>query len=373
MSGTLAFASAIGFPDRIGQLFDDLEKNESLGPRFDAELVCGPGTVCWSAPPWCRPGDVCFFYCTTNWPMRIRRLRAKTIESRRWRTNGEPASEQDRSDLDDLLESAEELFRRIGGRVFAVGEVCAMPERQRAARKSERMRGRVYVDIKRVTPLEPALSREVTTHCIAPRPRATITYVDARSATELVNEIDKEHGAPIWLRQKGFGRTELAQITLENWKTCVAHEGFRAINESELREALIDRLASALSGDECWHAECGCQSETKSCGVADYMVPLAGKWLPIEAKFQMAESREALEQMSRYLQSVRFSPRTGPSRGEAFAGAVHRVGLIVDSDGVYAADAEGLVDCSPGRPLIPRSALPQYSDSELRERILSLE
>ena len=373
MPGTLAFASAISFPDRLDHLLDDLEDNLGSGARFDAELLYRRSLVSWSAPSWCRPGDVCFFYCTTNWPMRIRRLKSRTIENSRWKIDGQLAKEADHAELDNLLRSAHDLHGRIGGRIFAIGEVSTLPEQRQAARKRDRIKSRVFTDIHRVIVIEPALSRELATQHIAPRPRATITHIEAKAATALVNEIHEKFAAPMWLQAKRFGRTEIVEITPQNWKSHVADEDFRALNESELREAMIDNLASTLSEEDCWHAECGCSAETRSCGVADYMIPFSGKWLPIEAKLRMAGCDEAVEQMRQYLRTVRFSPRKGATRGQTFSGRVHPVGLIVDSDGIYAADERGLFECAPGRPLIPRSALARYSDSELRRRILELE
>lgn len=273
MTGALAFATAIGFPDRLNHLLDMIDKNEPHGALFDADLLyVGLESVTWSAPTWCTPGDVCFFYCTTNWPMRLRNLRARTIGRESWHLGRMLATDKDRETLWSILKKAEELFADIGGRIFAFGEVLDRAELHPVARKRDRIRGRLYAKVGNVCVLDPPLDRELLLDHVAPRPRATVTHVAAKSARVLAQEIGRRHELPEWLATKRFGRIDPSLITEENWRDYVCREDFRVVNEGELREAFADNLVRVLASSDVYFEECECIDNGLRCGIADYMV-----------------------------------------------------------------------------------------------------
>ena len=119
MNFVQSFITNISFPTSLEELYKyvhlfDIEK--VLGYKYNDSTYESRG-VCWTAPKWCKKGDIVFFMHSKTANAKIRKLRKELLNKR------ESLSSNYFWTMMNALIRADKLHNTYGGKIFAIGKV----------------------------------------------------------------------------------------------------------------------------------------------------------------------------------------------------------------------------------------------------------
>lgn len=110
-----AFITNIAFPKTLKELSRYIYEDGC----FDVEKILKNPWEVWTAPRWCKPGDIVFFMHAKTASDTIRALR-KLLDAER--------NFYDYDLFSNWLTRGENLHEKYGGKIFAIGQVAKSPE-----------------------------------------------------------------------------------------------------------------------------------------------------------------------------------------------------------------------------------------------------
>lgn len=165
--------------------------------------------------------------------------------------------------------------------------------------------------------------------------------------TFLRDMVVEDHAdAPSYLREAEPAGIGLREINSENWLEVACSPAVRFVTEVQVRGFFIDFLLREIAdlGTPIYE-ECRCIKAGKSTGIADYMVKVGGKWIPVEAKLALSAERDLPGQVAQYLDVETFRPAKRKT-GIPVEGA--KAALAIDQEGVSILSGSGFIKGGPG-------------------------
>ena len=118
----MAFITKISFPNNLEQLVNflrvrDGDYNGTAAEMSDIYLLLESYSTAWTAPDWCKVGDIVFFMHT-----KISKSRLEHIEAE-YEDRGDEYNIYARLRIEKALELERDLYKKYGGKIFAIGQV----------------------------------------------------------------------------------------------------------------------------------------------------------------------------------------------------------------------------------------------------------
>lgn len=365
---------SVGFPETMAGLLANVGESEDGYGYTDMELLLGTagpeqqgGT--WTAPRWVTEGDILFFYHTKRAAHHVERLARANLDP----PGGEWDTVSDRTGMLSLLYDQLDIAERFCGTVFACARMVGPPAFDAAAlaSKSERhFKSNIFAPIADVFPFEhPLADLEFNRHVTISR-GGTITPLHGAAFLGLKDALAQRNRLPAYLADARPGGVSFRDLGPDNWVEIACGAAARFIDESQLRAYLLDYLLAELKdrGTRVYQ-ECRCTRWGRGARLADYLVRLAGHWLPVEAKLNVRAERDLIGQVKHYLGTEVFVPTRGAGAGTAQNASRAAMCLVADAEGLYLVSAEGFVGCDPFEPWWPRTAITGRSLHQIRERL----
>ena len=113
-----AFINNIAFPKSL----EEIKEVYFEEGRYDIEALLSAEETCWTAPRWAMMGDVCLFMHAKTANSTISSLKTELMKNRHY------YSDADFQELSSWLDRGKELYKKYGGKIFAVARVFDSPE-----------------------------------------------------------------------------------------------------------------------------------------------------------------------------------------------------------------------------------------------------
>jgi hypothetical protein len=178
------------------------------------------------------------------------------------------------------------------------------------------------------------------------------------------------------------GRDDFHGISADTWRQFSCDEAAQFRNESDLRGFYADYLLREITdpGTEiCAEARCVAvkakrRSGKKSVGRprADYVVRIAGQWVPVEAKLSLWTWPDIFEQVHQYIGVDAFEVRMPGQAVTSLPAGSTQACIVIDKDGLYVVRGGRFVDCAFGQPAISRLDMAKIQAASLRGRVAAL-
>lgn len=305
-----AFIDNISFPK-------SLEELDWFIDEFDVEQVLTVSETEWTAPKWTVKGDIVFFYHAKTAIQWISKLETK-IKKERNRTEdnifpllfGEAfkktMEESFQKDCDaqlDALQRGRKLYKKYGGKIFAIGQVSGRPiYDSQEGDEVLHWASRFYAPIDKIYVLQNPIDISEFSNFIFLSRQSAITPVVGNDFERLKNLIATKNEIPKYLKESAAIPLPLQKINAENWLEITKHYRRLFQLEIQFRRFYVDYFLRALGDQKKFYAECQCYKNGKRTGFADNAIKIGGKWCFVEVKLNVNAEQHLSAQLQKYSQ-----------------------------------------------------------------------
>jgi hypothetical protein len=338
-----------------------IKANKSAAPwTTDMDLLLNfrAGDVLyWTAPKWIAKGDIVFFYHTNRAIQRTRKL-LREVESNFPR----------KRKLLNLLERSRQTAELYGGKIFACGAVAGSVERIQGHKKhfvSPHFAPLNYIFVFN----SPLTQSRFADHVRIGR--TTITSLFKREFTGIKKLLAGQNVLPDYFQNAAHNGDAFKEVTARNWGSISCSANAKFTHEAQLRVYWLDYFFRELKDKgTSLLEECECYRESTNTGRADYFVKIHGRWLPVEAKLNIADGKAARRQAAKYTNVDKFVPKKGICRDKTFKIDATPMCLLVDRSGIYFVSSKNeFINCGSDYPVLRREKLTGEGVNEIRNAI----
>ncbi len=233
----------------------------------------------WTAPKWCKKGDVAFFMFAKTANAKISRLRSEFIR------NEANYSDEERILIRDALRKGTELYKKYGGCIFAYAIVSdGSFYYERDENSFDHWRSPIYAEMEDVTILKHPVSINDFRDFLTISRQQTITPVLGEAFDKLRELIIKHNRVPEYFSRLRSLPVPLKDIDKSNWMIYGAQYRRSFLLEEAFRKYYVDYLLAELGDNRSFYRECGCYKIAGNPPRVDNIIVFDGKYLPIEVK-----------------------------------------------------------------------------------------
>ena len=245
-----AFIDNISFPK-------NLEELEDFADEFDVEQVLRVDETEWTAPKWAVEGDIVFFFHAKTAIQWITKLETRIKEERKWRKEsgwseiwskmfGDILGNYEEISLDDdirwqALQRARELYKKYGGKIFAIGRISGRPYYDNQEYDDMyHWSSRVYAPIDRIYVLQQPIDISEFSDFLPISTRGAITPVVGSDFDRLKRIIASKNNTPQYLKESRAIPLPLKKINAKNWLEVTQHYRRLFTLEIQFRRFYVD-------------------------------------------------------------------------------------------------------------------------------------
>lgn len=296
MNYVQAYISNISFPNSLDEVY-----NYAHSFDMDEIIRCGDDgayeerETSWTAPKWCKKGDIVFFMHAKTANGKISRLKNELISNRELYSNSTFWT------IMNALIRAKKIHDIYGGKIFAIGKISGEPTYEETDNESLHWKSKIYASIDDIFLLENLIDiSEFNTEIEVSR-QSSITPIFGNKFVFIQNLILKKNN----IVEKYFIDSvaepmPLYRLNDENWLKIVNCHRRGFFLEAQFRTFYVDRFLRIFGDTKAFYKECGCKKENKSKTFVDNVIKLNGKYLPVEIKLSVMAERNINSQLSSY-------------------------------------------------------------------------
>lgn len=306
-----AYISNISFPTSLEELYD-------YARMFNVEMLLGCDYYCllddnnclkytndeyesrsnsWTAPKWCKKGDIVFFMHSKTANSRISALKTKLISERKNYNNNSFWF------MMNALIRARKIYDTYGGKIFAIGEVSGAPEYDNSDTQTLHWKSNIYAEIDNVFLLEKPIDISDFNSVITVSRQSGITPVFGSQYHFLKELVLKKNTIVEDYFIDAVAETiPLSKVTDENWLKVVNKYRRSFFLEIQFRTYYVDRLLKLLGDNKTIYRECTCIKNGNPASFVDNVIKINGKYLPIEVKLSISAEKNIVGQLEKYCQ-----------------------------------------------------------------------
>ena len=326
----------------------------------------------WSVARWMTAGDILFFYHTKSAVQRIQKLISAADDP----NNVEWEGVKDRDHVAGRLEEQLLIADTYAGTVFAcatlTGGAAVWSDAVLGPRSKRHWKGNIHAEIANVYTFARPVPDHAFKHFLRIR-QGAITPLHGSTFTQMKTLIESANEVPGYLSNAVPGGVSFRDVDKTNWIQICCSGHARFIDESQLREYLVDHLLARIKDPKtAVHQECTCAQQGKNPAYADYCIRVDGRWVVVETKLNILAETNIIGQISKYLKVDEFKPNWDCDGETIIKGPTSAVCVVIDASGIYFADANGFIDCGPGKPIWPLRYITEARLPMIRHRIASI-
>lgn len=308
MNFVQSFITNISFPTSLEELYKyvhlfDIEKvlGCSYSDFIDDYDKYNDSTyesrgVCWTAPKWCKKGDIVFFMHSKTANAKIRKLRKELLNKR------ESLSSNYFWTMMNALIRADKLHNTYGGKIFAIGKVSGkIINDPNSNGDTQHWKSSIYAPIDSIFLLEyPIDISEFNTKIMVSR-QSSITCVSGDNFEYLKKIIlHKNMIVEPYFENAVADPLPLYKISDDNWLAVVNKHRRSFFLEEQFRTYYVNRFLRFLGDNKTFYRECTCKKVGKARTFVDNAIKFHGKYLLVEVKLSVAAERNIIAQLSSY-------------------------------------------------------------------------
>lgn len=296
MNFVQAYISNISFPDSLDEVYD-------YAHFFNMEAIMRSGDdggyedreTSWTAPKWCKKGDIVFFMHAKTANRKISKLKNELLSNREWYPNS------DFWTIMNALIRAKKIHDIYGGKIFAIGKISGNPVYEKMDNENLHWRSNIYAPIDDIFLLENLIDISEFSAEIEISKQSSITPVLGEEFGFIKNLILKKNN----IVEKYFIDSVAEPMPLyglndDNWLKIVNCHRRDFFLEAQFRAFYVDRFLKVLGDTKVFYKECGCKKENTSKTFVDNVIKMNGKYLPVEIKLSVSAEKDINSQLTSY-------------------------------------------------------------------------
>lgn len=303
-----AFIDNISFPTTLVELEDFIDE-------FNVEQILTVDETEWTAPKWAVEGDIVFFFHAKTAIQRITKLETEMKKEKEWMKEsdwfemfGDALGNYEQVSLDDdirwqALQRARELYKKYGGKIFAVGRISGRPYYDNQEYDDMyHWSSRVYAPIDRIYVLQQPIDISEFSDFLPISTRGAITPVVGGDFDRLKRIIASKNNTPQYLKESRAIPLPLKKINAKNWLEVTQHYRRLFTLEIQFRRFYVDYFLKVLGEQKKFYAECECYRQGQRTGIADNAMKIGGRWCFVEVKLNIHTEPHLHNQLKKYCQ-----------------------------------------------------------------------
>ena len=296
MNYVQAYISNISFPDSLDEVYD-------YAHFFNMEAILSGGDcgeyedreTSWTAPKWCKKGDIVFFMHAKYASGKISKLKNELLSNRKGYSNSVFWT------IMNALIRAKKIHDIYGGKIFAIGKISGKPAYEKIDNENLHWRSNIYAPIDDIFLLENLIDISELSAEIKVSRQGSITPVFGEKFNFLKKLVVKKNG----IVEKYFIDSvaepmPLHRLNDDNWLKIVNCHRRDFFLEAQFRAFYVDRFLKVLGDTKTFYKECGCKKENKSKTFVDNVIKINGKYLPVESKLSVSAEKDINSQLASY-------------------------------------------------------------------------
>ncbi len=296
-----SYISNVSFPTTLEELYEyarSFNLEMLLGCDFDRmEDGYEERTNLWTAPKWCKKGDVVFFMHAKTAGQKISCLRNLLLSERSNCTNDQFWL------MMNALIRAKKLYKIYGGKIFAIGRISGELEYLPHDEEYKyHWKSSIYAPLDSIFLLETPIDISEFNQKITVSRQSSITPLfgdDFEFIKKLI--LSKNSIVEDYLLNSVAEPMPLSKINDDNWITVVNKYRRSFFLEIQFRTFYVNRLLKYLGDIKTIYKECPCKKEqAPSTTFVDNVIKLNDKYLPVEIKLSVSAERNISAQLKSY-------------------------------------------------------------------------
>lgn len=284
----------------------------------------------WTVPKWIKPGDIVFFMHTKTSKNTINRLKNELKVSNNRYINEEV--DMIRKELSHGMD----IYKKYGGRIFAVGRVDKNPVYERVSEFESHWKSRIYAYVDDCYVFENPLPLSEFSSFIKLSCGGSITPVFGREYNKLKETIKQKNCIPQYLEKSNSTPIPLAGINRENWIDVSSEYRSSFLYESQFRTFYVDYLLRVLKDPKRRvYAECACKKAGGNTSFIDNVVSIGERYLPVEVKLMISSEQDLKGQVHKYCNLDELYLDKRSDRKASLDQIYSNYVLIIDTAGIY--------------------------------------
>ncbi len=288
-----AFINNIAFPKSL----EEIKEVYFEEGRYDIETLLSTDETSWTAPRWAMMGDICLFMHAKTANSTISRLKTELVQFRDY------YSDADYQELSSWLDRGKELYKKYGGKIFAVARVLDSPEEYSASETNEYIHwgSRLYADMGEIWFLKEPIDISEFKKYVAVSNRGAITPVYGEEYEGLKKLIlEKNQNPPEYFISSVAADAESSRINRFNWLRISYKYRHSFIFEKQFRLYYVDYFLSALGDIKTIYSECRCIKQgVTDLSRMDNVIRFYQRYLPVEVKL-VVSPESIVTQVTKY-------------------------------------------------------------------------
>ncbi len=316
-----AFLNNISFPKSLDEL-------EIFADEFNVEEILTVTETEWTAPKWAVEGDIVFFFHAKTAIQWIRKLETKLKNAKAFL----PA-ERVRA-LENALKRARLLYKRYGGKIFAVGRVSDRPVYDsQDGDEIYHWNSKFYAKIDEIFVLQQPIDISEFSDFLMVSRQSAITPVVGADFEQLKAMIAVRNEIPDYLADSRAIPLPLAKIDAKNWLEVTKTYRRLFPLEIQFRRFYVDYFLRVFGEQKTFLSECECWRAGNRTGYADNAVKLGGKWCFVEVKLNIKTEAHLYDQLKKYCQieAVPLQDERTLPQEKIWQNTV----LVIDTENIY--------------------------------------
>jgi len=286
-----AHINSISFPTDI----EGLEVFIYEHGHFNIEdILWGDGGF-WTVPRNCKIGDLVLWFHAKTAISKITALitKVKALDD---------DLEHNKNLLLEWLEHARQLYKKYGGKIFAVGRITSSPEYYDDVNfNAYHFHGRTYADIGDIVVLDEPVDISEFNSFIAVSRHSAITPLPSNEFNKLRKIILKKNGnLPEYFLRCKIGDFKLSNVNFKNFLKITKDYRRRFLYEIDFRSYYVNYILRGIS-KKSFYLECVCHSEGKPHCFVDNVFKLNSKYYLLEVKLNINIERNLPAQLEQYI------------------------------------------------------------------------
>lgn len=296
MNFVQAYISNISFPDSLDEVYDyayffDMEKIITGGDKGGYE----DRKTEWTAPKWCKKGDIVFFMHAKTANSKIGKLKKELLRNR------ESYSNSTFWIIMNALIRAKKIHDIYGGKIFAIGKISGQPIYDKTDNENLHWKSNIYAPIEKIFLLENLIDISEFNIEIEISRQSSITPVLGEKFDFIKKLILRKNSTvEKYFTDSVAEPMPLYKLNDENWLKIVNYHRRDFFLEAQFRTFYVDRFLKILGDTKNFYKECGCKKENRSKTFVDNVIKMNGKYLPVEIKLSVLTEKNINAQLMSY-------------------------------------------------------------------------
>ncbi len=322
-----AYISNISFPDSLDEVYD-------YAHFFNMEMITNGDDgeyedrkTSWTAPKWCKKGDIVFFMHAKTANSKISKLKNELLSNRKCYSNSTFWT------IMNALIRAKKIHDIYGGKIFAIGKISENPVYEKMDNENLHWRSNIYAPIDDIFLLENLIDISEFSVELTVSRQSSITPVFGEKFDFIKNLILRKNSiVENYFIDSVAESMPLYKLNDDNWLKIVNCHRRNFFLEAQFRVFYVDRFLKILGDTKAFYRECGCKKENKSKTFVDNVIKMNGKYLPVEIKLSVTAEKDINSQLELYCNLKQLHLNTD----KIVIDNIYRSNvLVIDTDKIY--------------------------------------